>query len=150
MAVVFLGLGSNVGNRKANLYAALACLKQHQILLDQMSSIIETDPIGGPVQPKFLNAVAKVRTDLPPEELLKTLLSIEQKLGRIRNEKNGPRTIDIDILLYDNVVIATPSLTIPHPRMRERNFVMGPLMELDPNMERNIPNADDRKNNQTS
>lgn len=142
MAVVFLGLGSNLGNREANIDSALAYLQGSQISIDRVSSIIETDPVGGPPQPKFLNAVARARTDLEPQELLRTVLSIEHKLGRIRGEKNGPRTIDIDILLYNNAVIKTPSLTVPHPRMMERTFVMGPLKELDPDIEKSIPNAD--------
>jgi len=142
VAVVFLGLGSNLGDRAANLHSALSSLAAHHIAIDRVSSIIETDPVGGPPQPKFLNAVARAHTDLKPEELLRTVLSIEHMLGRIRAEKNGPRTIDIDILLYNNAVIKTPSLTIPHPRMRERMFVMGPLKELDPDIEKSIPDAD--------
>ncbi len=142
MAVVFLGLGSNLGDREANLHSALSYLEKNHISIDRVSTIIETDPVGGPPQPKFLNAVAKTHTDLEPQELLRTVLAIEHKLGRIRDEKNGPRTIDIDILLYNNAVIKTPSLTVPHPRMRERTFVMGPLKELDPDIEQSIPNAD--------
>jgi len=132
--VVFLGLGSNLGDRKVNLEAALEELKRNGISVLKTSSFMETDPVGGPKQPKFLNAVAKVQTSLSAEALLQTALAIEQKLGRVRCEKNGPRTIDIDILLYDNAVIKTPTLTIPHPRMWEREFVMGPLKEIEPDI----------------
>lgn len=93
---------------------------------------METDPVGGPPQPKFLNAVAKIETRLSPVELLNQCHGIEKELGRVRDVPNGPRPIDLDILLYDRLVLDTPRLTIPHPRMFERAFVLEPLKEIEP------------------
>jgi 2-amino-4-hydroxy-6-hydroxymethyldihydropteridine diphosphokinase len=99
-----------------------------------LSSLYETDPVGYTAQPKFLNAVAGLETELPPEKLMKTLLAIERELGRDRSAtvSKGPRTIDLDLLLYDDLVIDTPGLTIPHPAMHERRFVLEPLAEIAP------------------
>lgn len=111
----------------------MECLSGKGIILEKISSIIETDPVGGPPgQGKFLNAVVKIHTDLSPHALLACLQSIELGLGRVRKEHHGPRTIDLDILFYDDVVIQTPELTIPHPLMHEREFVMNPLNEIAP------------------
>ena len=134
MAIVYLGLGSNLGNRHANIETAVRLMAAHDITVLKISSLIETDPVGEPPQRKFLNAVAKVETHLSPKTLLKNLNSIEAELGRERSIKNGPRTIDIDILLYDQVNITSPKLTIPHPRMHERAFVLGPLNEIEPSL----------------
>lgn len=111
---------------------AIALIKDNGIFLIKESSIIETDPVGGPKQEKFLNAVIKVKTNFPPEELLELLLKIEHQLGRVRTIPNGPRTIDLDILLYDNITLKTATLSIPHPRMFTRDFVMRPLLEIAP------------------
>ena len=130
MAVAYLGLGSNLGDREKNIQEALALLEQNSVRILKKSSLIETDPVGGPPQEKFLNGAAKIETKFSPEELLKTINRIEEQLGRIRKEKDGPRTIDIDILTYDQIQIQTPTLTIPHPRMQERDFVLIPLKEI--------------------
>ena len=131
MSVVYLGLGSNIGNRKGNITNAVDLLNQNDIRVDKISSIIETDPVGPPQQ-KFLNAAIKATTALSPEELLKSIKEIEKKLGRIKTIHHGPRTIDIDILLYDDIGFHSENLTIPHPEMLTRNFVMTPLKEIYP------------------
>ena len=134
MPIVYLGLGSNLGERERNIRLAVDKLNAAGVTVQKLSTIIETDPVGGPPQGLFLNAVAKVETTLTPQELLKTCQGIETALGRVRTDRNGPRTIDIDILLYDELVIDTPDLKIPHPRMRERHFVMWPLREIAPDV----------------
>ena len=133
--ISYIGLGSNLGDRLANINKAIEYLKENQdITVERVSSIIETEPQGGPPQGKFLNAVVKIKTTLKPKELLKVLQNIEEKLGRVRTIKNGPRTIDLDILLYGNEKIDEPDLKVPHPRMGERSFVLGPLLEIEPNI----------------
>ena len=141
MATVYLGIGSNQGNRHHNINEALAWLNKNGISVSKASSIIETDPVGGPPQDKFLNAVVKIETKLSPSELLSTCQIIERQLGRVREVPNGPRTIDLDILLYDHLTIATPQLQIPHPRMREREFVMRPLKEIAPQIVEELSRA---------
>ncbi len=134
MTTVYLGLGSNLGDRRRNLEAALDALRAHpQIAVTAVSSFLETDPVGGPPgQGKFLNAAAKIETDLSPEALLEELKRVERALGRREGPRWGPREIDLDILLYGDAVLETPNLTIPHPRMRERRFVLEPLAEIAP------------------
>ncbi|MBF0521861.1 MAG: 2-amino-4-hydroxy-6-hydroxymethyldihydropteridine diphosphokinase [Candidatus Omnitrophica bacterium] len=132
MSIVFLGLGSNIGIRQKNITDALDSLECCGVHIQKCSTIIETEPVGGPPQGKFLNAVAKAETLLTPEKLLKETQTIEKKLGRLKTVINGPRTIDIDILLYDDLRISMPELTIPHPRMFEREFVLKPLSEIAP------------------
>lgn len=134
MAIAYLGLGSNLGDRVGNITKAVAWLQEKGTTLLKISSIVETDPVGGPAQGRFLNAVIKVETTLSPLELLNHCHAIEQKLGRVRTVANGPRTIDADILLYDHLVIDTPQLQIPHPRMFDRAFVLGPLKEIEPGL----------------
>jgi 2-amino-4-hydroxy-6-hydroxymethyldihydropteridine diphosphokinase len=130
MPIVHLGLGSNLGDRAKNIHEAVSLLNKAGVMTVQLSSIIETDPVGGPPQGLFLNAVLKARTELAPLELLNAVNAVESRLGRVRTVKNGPRTMDIDILLYDDLTLNTPELVIPHPRMREREFVMRPLNEV--------------------
>jgi len=131
--IVYIGVGSNLGNRRQNIRQALNLLDQTPgIRVKKISSISETDPVGGPRQGKYLNAVARISTTLTPAKLLKTLQAIEKQLGRVRTIKNGPRTIDLDILLYGNREIKTKRLTIPHPRMFERDFILKPLLEIHP------------------
>ena len=132
MATVYLALGSNLGDRHQNITTALNEIKELGIRLIKQSSFIETKPVGGPPQGDFLNGVIKINTDISPSELLKKLQTIEKKMGRVKTVVDGPRTIDIDILLYDSLKIKSPELTIPHPRMFERDFVMRPLHEIDP------------------
>ncbi|HNV23790.1 MAG TPA: 2-amino-4-hydroxy-6-hydroxymethyldihydropteridine diphosphokinase [Candidatus Omnitrophota bacterium] len=132
MPTIYLGIGSNLGNRRENIVEALKLLEEAGIPITQRSSIIETDPVGGPPQGKFLNAVIKTESSFSPKTILKKIKSIEKKMGRIKTIDNGPRPIDIDILLYDNIELNTKDLTIPHPRMLERAFVLQPLKELNP------------------
>ncbi|MBN3038954.1 MAG: 2-amino-4-hydroxy-6-hydroxymethyldihydropteridine diphosphokinase [Candidatus Omnitrophica bacterium] len=134
MTTCFIGLGSNLGDRKKNIAHAVEHLKQDpKITITKVSSAIETDAIGGPPQPKFFNAVIKIDTSYSARRLLEILQSIERKLGRQSpHQKNHPRTIDLDILLYGNLTIAENDLEIPHPRMWERKFVTVPLKEIAP------------------
>ncbi|MSR69770.1 MAG: 2-amino-4-hydroxy-6-hydroxymethyldihydropteridine diphosphokinase [Phycisphaerales bacterium] len=129
----FIALGSNLGDRTATIDHAVARLAAHdEIELAAVSSLYETAPIGPP-QPHYLNAVAEIHTTLSPHALLRALLSIEQLLGRVRDpaQRNAPRTIDLDILLFGECVIADCDLEIPHPRLSTRPFVLRPLLELD-------------------
>ena len=134
MALVYIGIGSNLGDRSQNILDALRLLGKHPLKILKASSLIETEPVGGPPQNKYLNGAASLETQLSPEELLECLLSVERSLGRIRKEKNGPRTIDLDILLYNNMTVDLPHLKIPHPRMLDRDFVMIPLKEIAPHL----------------
>lgn len=134
MAIVYLALGSNLGDRRAYLQKALDQLETYPISIHKISSIIETKPVGGPKQGLYLNAVVKVETQLSPELLHDITQKIENQLGRVRRQLNGPRVIDIDILLYDHIKLLTTRLIIPHPRMFERSFVMGPLWEIAPEL----------------
>ncbi len=129
--MVYLGLGTNVGDREVNLRIALAHLRSI-IKIDKVSSIYETDPVGYADQPRFLNIVVRASSTLPPEDLLQRLIGIEERMGRQRTFRNAPRIIDIDILLYGDVVLNDPGLQLPHPRMTERTFVLVPLVELAP------------------
>jgi 2-amino-4-hydroxy-6-hydroxymethyldihydropteridine diphosphokinase len=129
---VYIGLGSNLGDRAATLAAALRDLAAAgDIRVLRCSSLHETAPVGGPPgQGNYLNAVAELDTELPPQALLTRLLEVERRHGRERRERNGPRTLDLDLLLYREVESQDPELTIPHPRMWEREFVLRPLAEL--------------------
>ncbi len=129
---VYLGLGSNLGNREDNLDMALKLLAQ-RMKVGRVSSIYDTEPMGNTDQPRFLNIACEVSTRLSPEGLLALAKGIEVKMGR-RGKSGEPRTIDIDILLYGDIVIDTPDLVIPHPRMAERSFVMVPLAEIAPEL----------------
>ena len=133
MATVYLGLGSNMGDRKEKITQALDLMSQ-QIDLKEMSSIYETEPEGFTQQPLFLNAVCRVSTDLDPENLLDFIKRIEYKLGRRPSFPNAPRPIDIDILLYNDSIISSQKLTIPHPRLGQRAFVLVPLAEIAPEL----------------
>src|SRR5205807_4971849 len=127
----FLGLGSNLGDRLANLTAAARQLDARPgIDVLRSSRVYETDPVGGPPQPDYLNVVIEIDTALEPHELLTDCLAVEAELGRERSERWGPRAIDVDVLTYDDVELDAPDLTIPHPRMHERGFVLIPLLEL--------------------
>ena len=131
--IVYLALGSNVGDRLANLKEAIASLTP-QMDVKAKSSVYETPPWGYEDQPKFLNQVIRAKTYLEPEPLLRHLKRLEVALGRQESFPNGPRAIDLDILFYDDLVLYSPSLTIPHPRLHERSFVLLPLMDLDPEL----------------
>lgn len=132
----YVGLGSNLGDREAMLRAALGQLaREPGIELVTTSGVRETEPVGFLDQPPFLNAAAAVETELPPRELLERLLGIERRLGRTRSgPRFGPRTIDLDLLLYGDEVIEEPGLQVPHPRLAERAFALEPLAELDPEL----------------
>jgi len=131
--IVYLGLGSNLGNRQDNLDRALDFLSQ-RLRVEKISSIYDTEPIGNINQPRFLNLACQAYTKLAPTELLTLAKGIESKLGRTFNKPNTPRPIDIDILFYDEQVIKTPTLVIPHPRLTERAFVLIPLDEIAPDL----------------
>ena len=133
MPKAYIGIGSNLGERELNIKKGLKLLDLHtQIEVLKVSSLIETEPVGGIVQGKFLNGVAKINTSLPPQELLLFLQAVEKELKRKRTVKNGPRTLDLDILLYGNLRLKSKDLEIPHPRMLERAFVLRPLLEIEP------------------
>ena len=134
MSIAYLALGSNLGDRQEYLRKAVEALKTAGVRIREMSTVIETKPVGGPAQGKYLNAVLKAETQLSPEKLYELTRSVERRLGRVRKERNGPRTIDIDILLYDDIKLVSRNLVIPHPRMFERSFVMGPLKEIAPEL----------------
>jgi 2-amino-4-hydroxy-6-hydroxymethyldihydropteridine diphosphokinase len=131
---VFVGLGSNLGDRELNLRRALQRLEELGPV--HASSFRETEPVGVTDQPKFLNAAAELATDLPPRELLERLLEIERGLGRNRATERrwGPRVIDLDLLLFGEETIDEPGLTVPHPRLADRRFVLEPLCELAPEL----------------
>jgi 2-amino-4-hydroxy-6-hydroxymethyldihydropteridine diphosphokinase len=137
--IAYLSLGSNVGGRLENLRQALRLLCQEGIALRRTSSIYETEPVDLPNQAWFLNCVAEVGTTLPPLALLRRLQQIEAQLGRERVIPKGPRTLDIDILLYGNARLGSEELTVPHPGMLHRRFVLEPLRELAPKLA--IPGA---------
>jgi 2-amino-4-hydroxy-6-hydroxymethyldihydropteridine diphosphokinase len=131
MPSVLLGLGSNLGERLATLQRAVDLLAGEHVRVVASSRVWETEPIG-PTQPDYLNAVVRAQTDLDPLELLSACHRVEASLGRVRAARWGPRTIDIDVLLYDGIAVDEPGLTIPHPRMTVRAFVVLPMLELDP------------------
>jgi 2-amino-4-hydroxy-6-hydroxymethyldihydropteridine diphosphokinase len=132
VVTAYLGLGSNLGDRLANLQAAVDRLvSEDGVAVEASSRVWETQPVGGPPQPEYLNAVVRVRTDRAPRELLEACARVEDALGRVRRERWGPRTIDVDVLLFDDLVVDEVDLTVPHPRLAERSFVVLPLLELD-------------------
>jgi 2-amino-4-hydroxy-6-hydroxymethyldihydropteridine diphosphokinase len=138
VARAFVGLGSNLGDREALLRRAIAAIaKLPATEVRAVSSFRDTAPVGIVDQPRFLNGAAELETSLPPDELLAGLLEIERRLGRDRRwvPSGGPRTVDLDLLLYGDARISTPGLEIPHPRLAERRFVLEPLAELDPGLE---------------
>ena len=128
----YLGLGSNLGDRQANLDRALALLSQ-RLKVDKVSSIYDSEPVGNIEQPRFLNLVCQVTTNIEPAGLLALAKGIEAKMGRVGGS-GAPRTIDIDILFYGDQVIDTPKLVIPHPRLAKRAFVLAPLVEIAPDL----------------
>ena len=131
MTNIYIGLGSNVGDREANLKRALAALAP-EITVTKLSSVRETEPMYNTQQPKFLNAVAEATTELSPQAAFEKLESIEKEMGE--HEHNQPRTIDLDLLFYGREVVQTPDLTVPHPRLAERRFVLEPLAEIAPSL----------------
>ncbi len=133
MAVfAYIGLGSNLGDRRAMIAGALERLQPRRV-----SAVVETEPVGKTDQPRFLNAVAELETELPPAELLSRLLDVERGLGRVRVERWGPRSIDLDLLLYGDERVSSKSLSVPHPELHRRRFVLEGLAELCP--DRSVP-----------
>lgn len=133
MSKIYLSLGTNLGDKENNLESALHFLSEKVIILKK-SSLYETEPVGFKDQPWFLNMVIEGETDLSPDDLLEFTKSIESKMKRVKTIVNGPRIIDVDILLYDDQQIETDQLIIPHPRMQQRAFVMVPLYEIAPDL----------------
>jgi 2-amino-4-hydroxy-6-hydroxymethyldihydropteridine diphosphokinase len=134
MPTVYLSLGSNIGDRQANIRAAIAALSPAGVRVKQISSIYETEPVDYLDQPWFLNCVLEAETDLQPLALLEELRSIETHLGSQKEIAKGPRQLDLDILLYGAETIATSDLQVPHPRMLQRRFVLTPLAEIAPHL----------------
>jgi 2-amino-4-hydroxy-6-hydroxymethyldihydropteridine diphosphokinase len=131
--VVYLSLGSNVGDRAANLCSAIERLRTLG-QIEKVSSFYETEPVEFTAQPWFLNCAVKLDTEKMPKQLLSGILDVEQQMGRRRIRKKGPRAIDIDILFFGNSIIDTKGLTVPHPAMHERRFVLEPLAEIAPDI----------------
>lgn len=132
-ATAYIGVGSNLDDPVSKVRAALRALDDLPATrVTARSSLYRTDPVGYADQPQFINAVARIETALAPEDLLQALLGIEARYGRVRSMRNAPRTLDLDVLLYEDRLLHTPMLTIPHPRMHERAFVLAPLAEIAP------------------
>ncbi|PYV49637.1 MAG: 2-amino-4-hydroxy-6-hydroxymethyldihydropteridine diphosphokinase [Acidobacteria bacterium] len=129
--LVYLSLGSNIGDREANLRTAISKLGEIGNVV-AVSSFYETEPVELTAQPWFLNCAVKFETEKMPRQLISAILNLEQSMGRQRKQKKGPRTIDIDVLLFGSSIIEIPSLTVPHPRLHERRFVLEPLTEIAP------------------
>jgi len=131
----YVGLGANLGDREATISRAVELLDNDAVRVLAVSSLRETDPVGYVDQPRFLNGAAAVETELGPRALLDRLLEIERELGRTREgSRYGPRTIDLDLLVYGDEVVDEPGLTVPHPRLQERRFALEPLADLDPDL----------------
>jgi 2-amino-4-hydroxy-6-hydroxymethyldihydropteridine diphosphokinase len=138
VTTAFVGIGSNLGDPESQIGSALELLAAEDgIELLAVSTLRETEPVGYLDQPSFLNGAARLETELPARELLERLLAIEGRLGRVRGEgpRFGPRTIDLDLLVYGDETIDEPGLTVPHPRLAERRFALEPIAELDPGLE---------------
>ncbi len=136
----YLGLGSNLGDRLANLQLALDALAAAPgVEVVAVSPVYETDPVGGPVQDDFLNAVVGIDTELAPRAVLELAMAVEQAARRVRTQRWGPRTLDVDVLTYGEAVIAEPDLEVPHPRMHERAFVLAPLHDVAPELAPDAP-----------
>jgi 2-amino-4-hydroxy-6-hydroxymethyldihydropteridine diphosphokinase len=132
VTTTYLSLGSNIGDRAANVARAVSALAQHGVRVTRQSSLYETEPVDFRDQDWFLNSVVEAQTELEPAQLMDALLQIERALGRHRLVTKGPRLIDIDILLYGSSIVRTPALEIPHPRMAGRRFVLVPFHEIAP------------------
>ena len=135
MATAFVGIGSNLGDRETHLRSAIDLLAAEEgIEIVAVSRLRETEPVGPVEQGPFLNGAVQVSTDLPPRQLLERLLDVEQRLGRVRDVRFGPRTIDLDLLVYGDETADEPGLALPHPRLHERRFALEPLAELAPSL----------------
>ena len=135
MTTAYIGVGSNLGDREATIEHALELVaRPPDISVTAVSTLRETDPVGILDQPRFLNGAARVETSLGPRGLLDVLLAVESELGRERRERWGPRTIDLDLLLFGELELDEPGITLPHPRLHERRFALEPLAELEPTL----------------
>jgi 2-amino-4-hydroxy-6-hydroxymethyldihydropteridine diphosphokinase len=135
VTVAYVGLGANVGPREVTLLRAIDLLAEaDDVEVLEVSQLRETDPVGMVDQPSFLNGAARIDTSLSPRALLELLLRIERSLGRVREERWGPRTVDLDLLVYGDLTVDEPGLRVPHPRLHERRFALEPLAELDPEL----------------
>jgi 2-amino-4-hydroxy-6-hydroxymethyldihydropteridine diphosphokinase len=134
MKTIYLSIGSNVGDRETHLVRALERLAENDVRVLRTSGVYETEPRDVPDQSWFLNQVVEAETELFPIQLLSRLQKIERALGRLPTREKGPRTIDLDILLYGSAIVSVPDLDIPHPRMTDRRFVLEPLAELAPEL----------------
>ena len=134
MKTVYIGLGANVGDRAATIARGIAALTAAGIRVARQSSLYATEPVDAPAQQWFLNAVVEAETELMPRQLLRAVSGIERAFGRQRIVPHGPRTLDLDILLYGTSIIRTPELEVPHPRLAARRFVLVPLAELAPTL----------------
>jgi 2-amino-4-hydroxy-6-hydroxymethyldihydropteridine diphosphokinase len=129
---VFVALGTNLGDRERNLARGVSGLEERGLRITARSSVYETEPVGGPAQGAYLNAVVQADTALDAAGVLASCLDVERSLGRVRGVPNAPRTLDLDLLLYGSLVVRREGLTVPHPRLHERRFVLAPLMEIAP------------------
>jgi dihydroneopterin aldolase/2-amino-4-hydroxy-6-hydroxymethyldihydropteridine diphosphokinase len=134
MAIVYIGIGSNLGNRQENCLHAIELLQKKGIIVTKRSSLYETEPWGVKDQPRFINMAIEIETPLEPGELLKTLKNVENELGREQTLQWGPRIIDLDILLFDDIILNEDNLKIPHPLLHERDFALRPLCEIAPDV----------------
>lgn len=134
MAEAFLGLGANLGDRPGQLRRGVRLLEERGLTIRAVSSFHQTDPVGGPAQPDYVNAAAWIECVCSPQFLLQTLLQVEFQLGRRRSIANAPRTLDLDLLCFGQSRLNLPGLCVPHPRMLQRRFVLAPLAELVPNL----------------
>jgi 2-amino-4-hydroxy-6-hydroxymethyldihydropteridine diphosphokinase len=134
MAEAFLGLGANLGDRPGQLRRGLRLLEERGLQIRAVSSFRQTDPVGGPAQPDYVNAAARIECACSPHSLLQTLLQVEVELGRRRSIANAPRTLDLDLLCFGQMRLEAAGLSLPHPRMLQRRFVLAPLAELVPRM----------------
>ncbi|MBE0426732.1 MAG: 2-amino-4-hydroxy-6-hydroxymethyldihydropteridine diphosphokinase [Nitrospirae bacterium] len=132
MSTAYIGIGSNLGNREENCFHAIELLEKKGIKIKKKSSLYETEPWGIKQQPIFLNMAVEIETELEPDKLLRLLKDIEKKLGRKNTLKWGPRIIDLDILIFDDIILNKKDLKIPHPLMHKRGFVLKPLNEIAP------------------
>lgn len=132
MAIAYIGIGSNLGNREANCLTAIKLIRDRGLTINKQSSMYETTPWGVEEQPGFINMAIEIETSLEPEKLLESLKCIEAEIGRQDSYRWGPRVIDLDILLYSDIIINSPMLQIPHPLMHQRDFVLRPMSEIAP------------------
>lgn len=137
---IYLSIGTNLGDKKQNLKRALLALKKNNIHINKVSSIYKTEPVGVKDQPEFFNIAVDISTEMSPDELLAAVLRIEDEMGRVRTQKWGPRLIDIDILLFNGLVVNKKNLIIPHPYLTGRNFVLIPLIEINKNVRHPVSN----------